>query len=54
LWVHLGEKIRPAEGRFLQKDSAKESAVGNVPSFGKETVALILWDCVMTCPEQKR
>jgi hypothetical protein len=38
LWVQLGEKIRPEEGRFLQKDSAKEPAVGNLLLFGKETV----------------
>jgi hypothetical protein len=38
LWVQLGEKIRPEEGRFLQKDSAKEPAVGNLLPFGKETV----------------
>jgi hypothetical protein len=33
--------IRPAEGRFLQMNSAEESAVGNSLPFGKETVALI-------------
>jgi hypothetical protein len=33
--------------------SAEESAVGNLLPFGKETVALILWDCVVTCPEWK-
>jgi hypothetical protein len=38
LWASLGEKIRPEEGRFLQKDSAKELAVGNWLPFGKETV----------------
>jgi hypothetical protein len=38
LWAQLGEKIRPEEGRFLQKDSAKEPAVGNLLLFGKETV----------------
>jgi hypothetical protein len=38
LWVQLGEKIRLEEGRFLQKDSAKEPAVGNLLPFGKETV----------------
>jgi hypothetical protein len=38
LWVQLGEKIRPEEGRFLQKDSAKELAVGSWLPFGKETV----------------
>jgi hypothetical protein len=36
--------IRPAEERFLQMNSAKESAVGISLPFGKETVALILWD----------
>jgi hypothetical protein len=34
-------------------DSAKEPVVGNLLPFGKETVALILWDCVMTWPERK-
>jgi hypothetical protein len=53
LWVQLGEKIRPEEGRFLQKDSTKESVVGNLLPFGKETVALILRDCVVTWPERK-
>jgi hypothetical protein len=38
LWVQLGEKIRPEEGRFLQKDSTKEPVVGNLLPFGKETV----------------
>jgi hypothetical protein len=38
LWARLGEKIRPEEGRFLQKDSAKELAVGSWLPFGKETV----------------
>jgi hypothetical protein len=38
LWVQPGEKIRPEEGRFLQKDSAKEPAVGNLLPFGKESV----------------
>jgi hypothetical protein len=38
LWVQFGEKIRLEEGRFLQMDSAKEPAVGNLLSFGKETV----------------
>jgi hypothetical protein len=38
LWVQLGEKIRSEEGRFLQKYSAKEPAVGNLLPFGKETV----------------
>jgi hypothetical protein len=38
LWVLPGEKNRPEEGRFLEKDSAKEPAVGNLLLFGKETV----------------
>jgi hypothetical protein len=38
LWVQPGEKICPGEGRFHQKDSTKEPAVGNLLSFGKETV----------------
>jgi hypothetical protein len=38
LWVQLGKKIRLEEGRFLQKDSAKEPAVGNLLPFGKKTV----------------
>jgi hypothetical protein len=38
LWAQLGEKIRSEEGRFLQKDSAKEPAVGSWLPFGKETV----------------
>jgi hypothetical protein len=38
LWAQLGEKIRPEEGRFLQKDSAKELAVGSWLPFGKESV----------------
>jgi hypothetical protein len=38
LSAHLGEKIRPEEGRFLQKDSAKGLAVGSLLPFGKETV----------------
>jgi hypothetical protein len=33
--------------------SAEESAVGNLLPFGKETVALILWDCMVTWPERK-
>jgi hypothetical protein len=36
--------VGPAEGRFLQMNSAEESAVGNSLPFGKKTVALILWD----------
>jgi hypothetical protein len=31
-------KIRPEEGRFFQKDSAKELAVGSLLPFGKGTV----------------
>jgi hypothetical protein len=38
LWAQLGEKIRPEEGRFLRKDSAKEPAVGNLLPFGRGTV----------------
>jgi hypothetical protein len=38
LWAQLGENIRPEEGRFLQKDSAKELAVGSLLLFGKGTV----------------
>jgi hypothetical protein len=38
LWAQLGEKIRPGEGRFLQKDLAKESAVDNLFPFSRETV----------------
>jgi hypothetical protein len=38
LWAQLGERIRPEEGRFLQKDSAKELAVGSWLPFGKESV----------------
>jgi hypothetical protein len=38
LWAQLGEKIRPREGRFLQKDSAKELVVSSWLPFGKETV----------------
>jgi hypothetical protein len=40
LWVQPGEKIRPGERRFLQKDSAKEPAVGNLLPFSKETVCV--------------
>jgi hypothetical protein len=44
LWVQRGEEsVRQKEG-FLQMNSAEESAVGNSFPFGKETVALILWD----------
>jgi hypothetical protein len=38
LWAQLGEKIRPEEGRFLQKDSAKGLAVGSLLPFDKGTV----------------
>jgi hypothetical protein len=38
LWAQFGEKIRPEEGRFFQKDSAKGLAVGSWLPFGKETV----------------
>jgi hypothetical protein len=38
LCAQLGEKIRPEEGRFLQKDSAKEPAVGHLLPFGRGTV----------------
>jgi hypothetical protein len=34
-------------------NSAEESAVGNLLLFGKETLVLILRDCVVTWPEQK-
>jgi hypothetical protein len=32
---------------------AEESSVGNLLPFGRETVALILRDCVVTWPERK-
>jgi hypothetical protein len=38
LWAQFGEKIRPGEGRFLQKDSAEKLAVGNLLPFDKGTV----------------
>jgi hypothetical protein len=38
LWAQLDEKIRLEEERFLQKDSAKEFAVGSLLPFGKGTV----------------
>jgi hypothetical protein len=38
LWAQLDEKIRPEEGRFLQKDSAEELSVGSLLPFGKGTV----------------
>jgi hypothetical protein len=34
----LVKKIRPEEGRFLQKDSADELAVDSLLPFGKGTV----------------
>jgi hypothetical protein len=34
-------------------NSAEDSAVGNFLQFGKETVALILRDYVVTWPERK-
>jgi hypothetical protein len=30
--------VGPKEGRFLQKDSAKEPTIGNLLPFGKETI----------------
>jgi hypothetical protein len=53
LWAQLDAKIRPDEGRFLQKDSAEELAVGSLLPFGKGIVALISRDCVVTWPERK-
>jgi hypothetical protein len=38
LWAQLDEKIRLEEGRFLQKDSAEELAVGSLLPFDKGTV----------------
>jgi hypothetical protein len=38
LWAQFGGKIRPGEGRFLQKDSAEKLAVSNFLPFGKGTV----------------
>jgi hypothetical protein len=38
LWAQLGEKIRPEEGRFLQKDSTKELTVDSLLPFSKGTV----------------
>jgi hypothetical protein len=38
LWAQFGERIRLEEGRFLQKDSAKELAVGSWLPFSKESV----------------
>jgi hypothetical protein len=38
LWAQLGRKsVRKKEG-FLQKDSAKELAVGNLLPFGRRTI----------------
>jgi hypothetical protein len=38
-WLtQLGGKIRPGEGRFLQKDSAEKLAVGSSLPFGRRTV----------------
>jgi hypothetical protein len=34
-------------------NSAEESAVGNSLPFGKETIVLILRDCVVMWPERK-
>jgi hypothetical protein len=38
LWAQLGEKIRPGEGRFPRKDSARELAVSSLLPFGRGTV----------------
>jgi hypothetical protein len=38
LGAQLDEKIRPEEGRFLQKDSTEELVVGSLLPFGKGTV----------------
>jgi hypothetical protein len=38
LWAQLGERTRPEEGRFLQKNLAKELVVGSWLPFGKESV----------------
>jgi hypothetical protein len=38
LWAQFGGRIRPGEGRFLQKDSAEKLAVGNLLPFGKGTI----------------
>jgi hypothetical protein len=51
LWAQLGERIRPEEGRFLQKDSAKELAVGSWLSFGKDSVCA---DFVGLCDDVAR
>jgi hypothetical protein len=40
LWAQLCKKIRPEEGRFLQKDSAKELAVSSLLPFGRGTVCV--------------
>jgi hypothetical protein len=48
LWAQLGEKIRPEEGRFLQKDSAKELAVGSLLPFGSADFAGLRDDVART------
>jgi hypothetical protein len=53
LWAQFGGKIRPGEGRFLQKNSAEKLAVGNCFRSAKGLFALISRDCVMTWPERK-
>jgi hypothetical protein len=53
LWAQLGEKIRPEEGRFLQKDSAEELAVGSLLPFGKGTVCADFTGLLVTWPERK-
>jgi hypothetical protein len=53
LWAQPGEKIRPEEGRFLQKDSAGELAVGNLLPFGKGAVCADFMGLEMTWPERK-
>jgi hypothetical protein len=54
LWAQPGEKIPPEEGRFLQKDSTEELAVGNLLPFGKGTVCADFTGLLMTWPEQNR
>jgi hypothetical protein len=53
LWAQPGEKIRPEEERFLQKDSAGELAVGNLLPFGKGAVCADFMGLEMTWPERK-
>jgi hypothetical protein len=53
LWVQLGEKICPVEGRFLQMHSAEKSAVGYLLPFSKEVVELILRDYMVTWLKRK-